>query len=102
MSVFERKIKRNWSVKVQSTDEHRERYERVQQGLKELDPDLSFSLESGLEEQVEVLLKKAEKELLQLQKAARKEKESPSEQPKKTETLDSERVSVGTQQAVTA
>lgn len=102
MSVFERKVKRNWSVKVQSTDEHRERYERVQQGLKDFDPDLSFSLESGLEEQVEVLLKKAEKELLQLQKAAKKDTEAASEQPKKVESLDSERASVTTQQAVNA
>jgi len=79
MSVFDKKIKKNWSLKVSSTEEAKARYDKVVEGLKKVDQDLSFKIESQLEDQVEMIISKAEKELAKLQKQPEKQEEKQEE-----------------------
>jgi hypothetical protein len=66
MSIFTQEVKKTWTLKIQGTGQAKERYDAVQDKLKEIDPTMKFELESQLENQIEALIVKAEKELKQL------------------------------------
>lgn len=68
MSIFTQEVKRTWTLKIQGTGQAKERYDSVQSKLKQIDPTMKFELESQLENQIDGLISKAEKELKQLVK----------------------------------
>jgi len=71
MAIFDKKIKKTWALKVSGTEEAKQRYENIVQGLKKVDADLSFKVESLLEEQLEQIIIKGEKELDKLIKSSK-------------------------------
>jgi hypothetical protein len=83
MSIFDKKIKKTWSLKVSGTEEVKVRYDKVVEGLKKIDPDLSFKIENLLEEQLEQIVIKGEKELIKIEKD-NVEKQKNDNQPKET------------------
>lgn len=66
MSIFDKKVKKTWSLKVLGTEELKERYEKVIEALRVHDTELTFKVENLLEDQLELIITKAEKELLKL------------------------------------
>ncbi len=81
MTVFNRKVNKTWSIKIAATNEAKERNTNIIAGLKTIDKDLSFKLEELLENELEVILSKGEKELAKLLKKAEETREKDLEQP---------------------
>jgi len=76
MAIFDKKIKKTWALKVNGTESAKSRYEKIIEGLAEVDPDLSFKIENLLEEQLEQIIIKGEKELKKLQEPVKEPEKS--------------------------
>ncbi|GHG07157.1 hypothetical protein [Thalassotalea marina] len=66
MTIFKKVEKKDWTIKVGSTQDLKTRYEAIQQQLGSQSSGLCFSIEDQLEEQVKLIITKAEKELKKL------------------------------------
>lgn len=63
MSIFKKRLKKDFKVQFNTTGDKRERIERVIKRLKELAPDYEFDLNGLLEKDLEGHVKTAEREV---------------------------------------
>lgn len=67
MGIFDKKVVRNKSVKVNISSEDDEAIKALQRELKEFDQNLEFNIEEKLYETLQSLIKSGQKELRKLQ-----------------------------------
>ncbi|MBQ4839780.1 hypothetical protein [Pseudoalteromonas luteoviolacea] len=81
MSIFKKRLKKDYKVQFNTTGDKRERLEKVTKKLKELAPEYDFDMSGLLERDFEGHLRTAEKEIEKMEAEREAEKAKLAEQP---------------------